>query len=253
MTTPQIIFQDIHKAFDGVPVLQGFSLEVAAGEHLSLIGPSGSGKSTILRLLMTLESPDAGRIAIDGEAMWENGAHLDRAGRKRQHHLRRRVGMVFQHFHLFPHLRVLDNLTLAPVQTGLCQTKQARDRAVELLDQVGLADKAEAWPDQLSGGQKQRVAIARALAMQPDIMLFDEPTSALDPELVGEVLTVIRDLASREDMTMLLVTHQMDVVRAIADRVCFLDGGLLVEQGSPDEILDRPGTARIKQFLGALS
>ena len=252
MSVSQIRFESVEKAFGGVPVLQGFDLEVADGEHVALIGPSGSGKSTVLRLLMTLERPDAGRILIDGEPLWPGGGRLDRAGRRQQDRLRRRIGMVFQHFHLFPHLRILDNITLAPVQTGVHEGAEADKRGMELLDQVGLADKAEAWPDQLSGGQQQRVAIARALAMEPDIMLFDEPTSALDPELVGEVLNVIRELASNADMTMLLVTHQMDVVRSISHRVCFLDGGVMLESGPPAEILDDPETDRIRNFLGAL-
>ncbi|WP_428267717.1 ectoine/hydroxyectoine ABC transporter ATP-binding protein EhuA [Haliangium sp.] len=236
----------VHKRFGELAVLNGLDLDVVRNQTVSLIGPSGSGKSTILRVLMTLERIDDGRIEIDGEDVWgtPTRAHL-RA-------IRRKLGMVFQHFNLFPHLSVLRNVTEAPVHVLGLSKDEARARAVELLAKVGMDEKVDAYPAQLSGGQKQRVAIARALAMEPEIMLFDEITSALDPELVGEVLTVLRQLAQAHSVTILLVTHQMDFAREVADQIVFLDGGRVVEQGPPAQVLDAPQEERTQAFLRRL-
>jgi polar amino acid transport system ATP-binding protein len=256
MTDPEplIRIQNLQKRFGETVVIDGFDLDVPRGSRIALIGPSGSGKSTILRLLMTLEVPSGGLIAIDGEPLWpeQDPERLDRAARLRQRRLALRIGMVFQHFNLFPHLSVLGNITLAPRLVSLRSKAAAEERARALLQQVGLAEKADSYPGQLSGGQKQRVAIARALAMEPDIMLFDEATSALDPELVGEVLGVIRDIASSGDMTMLFVTHQLHFVEQFADRVVMLDGGKVVEDGPPATVLREPSHERTKAFLAAL-
>jgi polar amino acid transport system ATP-binding protein len=234
------------KRYGSHTVLDGLDIGVAAGERVSLIGPSGSGKSTVLRLLMGLETLDAGRICLFGETLDE----VHRGGQGHAARLRQRVGMVFQHFHLFPHLRVIDNLCVAPIHV-LGQSKSAALASAEaLLARVGLADKAEAWPIQLSGGQKQRVAIARALAMQPELMLFDEVTSALDPELVEEVLSVLRQIAGESRMSMLLVTHEMRFAAEIADRVVFMEGGRIVEQGPPAQVIHDPQQARTRAFLG---
>ncbi|MFW5844919.1 MAG: amino acid ABC transporter ATP-binding protein [Planctomycetota bacterium] len=251
---PLISCQQVDKRFGPVEVLQGLDLDVASGEHLAIIGPSGSGKSTILRLLMTLEKPSGGSITVDGRELWPavGDAPLSREQRQIQHEIALQIGMVFQHFHLFPHLRVIDNIALAPVQTGMCGREEAEDRAAALLSQVGLDDKAGAWPGQLSGGQKQRVAIARALALEPRIMLFDEATSALDPELVGEVLGVIRHLARDTDMTMLFVTHQMGFAKEVAHRVLFIEGGRVHEEGTPDQLFSEPREQRTQDFLQAV-
>ena len=243
--------EGVVKRFGELTVLDRLDLSVRRGERLALIGPSGSGKSTILRVLMTLEPIDAGRVLFDGTDVWSQ----TRDGRERparEPHLRavrRRIGMVFQHFHLFPHLSVLRNCTEAPIRVLGLEPAAAEERARSLLDRVGLADKAEAWPAQLSGGQAQRVAIARALAMEPELMLFDEVTSALDPELVGEVLEVLRRLARETDTTLMIVTHQMRFAGEIADRVLFLDGGRIVEQGPPAEVLEAPTEERTRHFL----
>ena len=251
---PLIRIKGLEKAFGETVVIDGFDLDVERGSRMALIGPSGSGKSTILRLLMTLEVPSGGLIAIDGEPLWpeQQPDQLDHAARERQRRLALRIGMVFQHFNLFPHLSVLANITLAPRLVKDLGKQAAADRARSLLDRVGLADKADAYPGQLSGGQKQRVAIARALAMEPDIMLFDEATSALDPELVGEVLGVIRGIAEDGDMTMLFVTHQLHFVEQFADRVVMLDGGKAVEDGPPSVVLREPQHERTKAFLAAI-
>jgi len=236
------------KSYDAHTVLNGLEVSIAAGERVALIGPSGSGKSTLLRLLMGLEPLDAGQIRLFGEPLDES----HRRGQLHAAQLRQRVGMVFQHFHLFPHLRVIDNLCAAPIHV-LGQSKPAAQANAEtLLAKVGLADKAQAWPSQLSGGQKQRVAIARALAMQPELMLFDEVTSALDPELVEEVLVVLRQIAHESQMSMLLVTHEMRFAAEIADRVVFMEGGRIVEQGPPQQVLQDPQQARTRAFLGLL-
>jgi len=251
---PIVRFAGVRKSFDGVDVLRDLDFEVAPRERVALIGPSGSGKSTILRILMTLEAIQAGRVEVDGELLWDvpPGSAPAAPDPRRLRVVRSKVGMVFQQFNLFPHMTVLDNLTLAPRRVQGLEPGEAEARALALLRRVGLAEKAGARPAQLSGGQKQRVAIARALALEPRIMLFDEVTSALDPELVGEVLAVLRELAREGRMTMLLVTHQMHFAREFADRVVFLDGGRVVEQGPPERILREPENERTRAFLRAV-
>ncbi|MCF3639670.1 ectoine/hydroxyectoine ABC transporter ATP-binding protein EhuA [Rhizobium sp. TRM95111] len=251
MAEPIIRIDTIAKSYGPLTVLDGLSMEVMPGEKLALIGPSGSGKTTILRILMTLEAINAGHIEVDGEQLYHmprNGG-LVPADERHLHRMREKIGMVFQHFNLFPHKCVLDNVTLAPMLTKGLAKAAAEKRAMELLDMVGLADKAKSMPAQLSGGQKQRVAIARALALSPKIMLFDEVTSALDPELVEEVLNVMRKLAAETDMTMLLVTHEMGFAHDFADRVLFFDRGKIVEAGKPDEIFKNPKQERTQTFL----
>ncbi|MFC3630449.1 ectoine/hydroxyectoine ABC transporter ATP-binding protein EhuA [Paracoccus angustae] len=251
MDQPIIRIQNLQKSFGTLTVIDGLSFDVMKGEKLALIGPSGSGKTTILRILMTLEDISGGRIEVCGEPLYHmarNGADVP-ADEAHLHRMRRHIGMVFQHFNLFPHKSVLQNITLAPVLTKGERRADAERRARELLDMVGLADKADYMPSQLSGGQKQRVAIARALALQPQIMLFDEVTSALDPELVEEVLEVMQRLARETDMTMLLVTHEMGFAHDFADRVLFFDKGRIVEQGPPDQIFTAPQEDRTKSFL----
>ncbi|MAL80667.1 MAG: ectoine/hydroxyectoine ABC transporter ATP-binding protein EhuA [Sneathiella sp.] len=249
--SPIIEVKDISKSFGSHQVLKDLSFDVQPGEKLALIGPSGSGKTTILRILMTLETIDGGVIRIDGEPLWhmEKEGQLVPANEAHLHRMRTKVGMVFQLFNLFPHKTVLDNITMAPILTKGISRSDAKARAMELLDMVGLADKATAKPAQLSGGQKQRVAIARALALQPKIMLFDEVTSALDPEIVEEVLGVMRKLAAETDMTMLLVTHEMGFAHDFADRVLFFDAGRIIEQGPPDQIFRAPQEERTQLFL----
>ncbi len=254
MTDPIIKFDSVGKRFGAITVLDDLDFEVANGEKVTIIGPSGSGKSTILRILMTLETISDGVVYVAGEPLWHErrGDELVPASEAHLREMRRHLGMVFQSFNLFPHMSVLRNLTEAPVRVLGLSKSEARDRARELLDMVGLADQAEKFPHQLSGGQQQRVAIARALAMRPRIMLFDEPTSALDPELVGEVQAVIRRLAEEHDLTMLLVTHEMRFAREISDRVCFIDGGRIREQGPPEELFTDPKEERTRDFLQAV-
>lgn len=235
-----IELRGVTKAFGTNAVLRGIDLRVDAHEVVALIGPSGSGKSTILKCINGLERVDAGQVVVDGIDLSQPGADLDRA--------RRRVGIVFQSFNLFPHLCVLDNVTLAPRRVLGRGRAEAEKAAAELLERFGLSDKADDYPDRLSGGQQQRVAIVRALAMAPTVMLFDEVTSALDPELVGDVLEVIRELAVA-GMTMLLATHEMGFAREIANRVCFLDSGLVVEEGPPEQMFTAPTQARTQAFL----
>jgi ABC-type polar amino acid transport system ATPase subunit len=230
----------VRKSFGDNLVLEGIDLEVSAGEVLVIIGPSGSGKSTLLRCVNLLEPVDSGRVFFEGQEITRKGTDVSA--------IRTRIGMVFQQFNLFPHLKVMDNLTLATRRIRRVPRADAERRAHELLTRVGLAEKAEQYPHQLSGGQQQRVAIARALMMEPHVMLFDEVTSALDPELVGEVLIVMRDLA-RSGMTMLVVTHEMQFAREVGDRVVFLDQGRIVEQGAPLDVLDRPREERTRRFL----
>ncbi|AEG55456.1 ectoine/hydroxyectoine ABC transporter ATP-binding protein EhuA (plasmid) [Sinorhizobium meliloti WSM1022] len=251
MSQPIIRIDNIVKRYGPLTVLDGLSMEVMPGEKLALIGPSGSGKTTILRILMTLETISDGFIQVDGEQLYhmKKAGNLVPADERHLHKMREKIGMVFQHFNLFPHKCVLDNVTLAPMLTKGMARAQAEKRAMELLDMVGLADKAKSMPAQLSGGQKQRVAIARALALSPKIMLFDEVTSALDPELVEEVLNVMRKLASETDMTMLLVTHEMGFAHDFADRVLFFDRGKIVEEGKPEDIFRHPKQERTQTFL----
>ena len=235
-----ITVKNLHKSFTDLDVLKGIDEHITPGEVVVVIGPSGSGKSTFLRCLNRLEEPTEGEIYIDGELFTTKDVDVNK--------VRQKMGMVFQHFNLFPHLTIEENITLAPVLLKKMTKQEAHDKAMELLDMVGLQDKAAAYPIQLSGGQKQRVAIARALAMNPEIMLFDEPTSALDPEMVGEVLDVMKDLA-RKGMTMVIVTHEMGFAREVASRVLFMDGGVIVESGTPEEIFTNPKSDRTKEFL----
>ena len=244
-----IRYRNVCKSFGDNVVLDGLSLEIPKGEKLAIIGPSGSGKTTILRLLMGLERPTAGQILLDGELVWDEPGKLEEA---RVHRARRRLGFVFQQFNLFPHMTVLQNVTAGLIYTRKTPPEQAKAHAMEMLDLVGLVEKAPQFPSQLSGGQQQRVAIARALAMGPDVMLFDEPTSSLDPELVGDVLKVIRDVASSSNMTMLLVTHEMRFARQVADRVAFCDSGCVVELAPPEELFTDPKESRTRVFLDAV-
>ncbi|MGV9295541.1 MULTISPECIES: amino acid ABC transporter ATP-binding protein [Amycolatopsis] len=248
--TPVVSAQKVCKSFGSLDVLKGIDLEVHDREVLCLIGPSGSGKSTLLRCINHLEKIDAGRLYVDGVLVGyrERGGRLHELRDKEIAEQRKNIGMVFQRFNLFPHMTALENVMEAPVQVRREPRGQVRERALELLDRVGLADKARSYPGQLSGGQQQRVAIARALAMQPKLMLFDEPTSALDPELVGDVLGVMRQLA-KDGMTMVVVTHEMQFAREVADKVFFMDGGVVVESGSPDEVIGDPKHERTKAFL----
>jgi polar amino acid transport system ATP-binding protein len=244
---------NVTKSFHGNEVLKGIDLEVAQREVVCLLGPSGSGKTTFLRCINQLEDINGGRIWVDGELT----GYVDKAGRLHRRtnkdiaRQRRQIGMVFQRFNLFPHKTALENVTEAPVQVGGKSKAEANRRGLDLLERVGLSDRCDHYPAQLSGGQQQRVAIARALAMDPKLMLFDEPTSALDPELVGEVLTVMRELA-QQGMTMIVVTHEMGFAHEVADRVVFMDAGVVVEQGSPSEVIDNPQHERTKAFLSRI-
>jgi len=238
--TAAIAIEGVHKSFGSVEVLQGVDVEVQERNAVCLIGASGSGKSTLLRCVNLLEPVDSGRILVHGDEITARNVDANR--------VRRRIGIVFQAFNLFPHMSVLENVTLGPRKALKAPKREATDRATELLTRFGLADKRDEYPDRLSGGQQQRVAIVRALAMEPDIMLLDEVTSALDPELVGEVLGVIRDLA-QSGMTMLIATHEMGFAREIADRVCFLDQGRILEQGPPERIFTDPVEVRTQEFL----
>ncbi len=251
MTGTKIRFEKVLKAYGELRVLEDLDFHVDENEIVAIIGPSGSGKTTVLRVLMTLEGIQGGTIYVDGEplnVMNQDGS-LVPASKAHIRRIRSKIGMVFQNFNLFPHMTALENCIEAPIQTKGLPKAEATVEALELLEMVGLTDKRDHYPSQLSGGQQQRVAIARALAMRPEILLFDEPTSALDPEMVGEVLNVIRDLAKSGDFTILLVTHQMGFAREVSDRVCFFDGGVMVEEGRPDEVFGNPRNARLKQFL----
>lgn len=232
--------KNLHKYFGSLEVLKGIDCHIDKGECVCVIGPSGSGKSTFLRCLNLLETPTKGDIVIDDMHLTEKDFDVDA--------MRKRVGMVFQHFNLFPHLTILENVTLAPIRHKMMTEEQAKAKAMELLNRVGVGDKADNYPAQLSGGQKQRVAIARSLALSPEVMLFDEPTSALDPEMVGEVLEVMKQLA-QEGMTMVVVTHEMGFAREVANRVFFMDGGGILEEGTPEQIFDHPQEERTKTFL----
>ena len=236
----KVEIRGLHKYFGDNEVLRGIDCDIQAGEVVCVIGPSGSGKSTFLRCINCLEEPTAGTIKVDGHLMDAEAKNIDE--------LREDIGMVFQQFNLFPHLSVIDNVTLAPMLRRKMPKPEAEELAMQLLGRVGMADKAKAMPRSLSGGQKQRVAIARALAMRPGLMLFDEPTSALDPEMVGEVLDVMRQLA-QEGMTMVCVTHEMGFAREVADRVLFIDQGVIAEEGTPAEVFDNPQSPRTQNFL----
>ena len=235
-----ITVSNLCKSFGGLEVLKGVNVEIDKGDVICVIGPSGSGKSTFLRCLNLLETPTSGSILFEGDELTDKKIDLNRH--------RQKMGMVFQQFNLFPHMTVLDNLTCAPIMLKKTPKAEAEKKAMELLARVGLADRADAWPNQLSGGQKQRVAIVRALCMEPDVMLFDEPTSALDPEMVGEVLDVRKELA-KSGMTMVVVTHEMGFAREVASRVLFLDDGVIAEEGTPDEIFGAPKGERLQSFL----
>lgn len=250
MSSPLIRFADVNKRFGPLNVLDRFNFSVQPGEKVTLIGPSGSGKSTVLRILMTLEPFQEGTLTLGDLSYHEpNGRGRFKASEKHLREVRKSVGMVFQSFNLFPHMSVLRNIVEAPIAVLGMRRDEAEARALELLRLVGLLEKRDQFPSQLSGGQQQRVAIARAMAMRPRVLLFDEPTSALDPQLVGEVLGVIRTLAHEHDLTMLLVTHEMRFAREISDRVCFFDAGRIVEQGAPDRIFSSPEQPRTQEFL----
>ncbi|MTH79136.1 ectoine/hydroxyectoine ABC transporter ATP-binding protein EhuA [Paracoccus aestuariivivens] len=253
MNDPIIRFDNVVKRFGDHTVLDELNFDIRKGEKVTIIGPSGSGKSTVLRILMTLEGIEGGVVHVGGEPLWhEHGpVGLVPASQAHLHRMRGQLGMVFQQFNLFPHMTVLRNITEAPVKVLGLGKAEARDRAEELLELVGLSDHAQKYPHQLSGGQQQRVGIARALAMRPNILLFDEPTSALDPELVGEVLNVIGQLSEEHDLTMLLVTHEMRFAREISDRILFFDQGRIVEEGSPAQLFTSPQRERTREFLGS--
>ncbi|KNX37948.1 amino acid ABC transporter ATP-binding protein [Luteipulveratus halotolerans] len=247
-----ITFEGVSKSWGDNHVLRSLDFQVQPGEKVSIIGPSGSGKTTILRILMTLETPGEGVVRVGGRTLWDvpQGGKAKETGETRA--ARRDIGMVFQSFNLFPHMTALANVMEAPVKVAKVPKEQARSEALELLDVVGLADHVDKKPPKLSGGQQQRVAIARALAMKPRVLLFDEPTSALDPELIGDVLAVIRDLAHRSDMTMLMVTHEMRFAEEISDQVVMFDSGSVVEQGPPAQVLKAPQHERTQRFLRAV-
>jgi len=235
--------ENMTKSFGKDVVLKEISTEINKGDIIAIIGPSGCGKSTFIRTLNLLEQPTEGAIYVDGENIMDKKVDINK--------IRQKVGMVFQHFNLFPNLTILDNITLAPVKTGHMSEEDAKKKAMELLDRVGLADKAKAYPDTLSGGQKQRIAIVRALAMNPKILLFDEPTSALDPEMVGEVLSLMKDLA-KDGMTMVVVTHEMGFAKEVANRVMFFDEQIIKEEGSPEEVFENPKSERLQNFLSCI-
>jgi polar amino acid transport system ATP-binding protein len=250
MSEPMVRAEAVHKRFGRHEVLKGITMQVARGDVMVLLGPSGSGKSTFLRCINHLEKINSGRLSVDGELVGyrQVGDALHELRESEVARKRSEIGMLFQHFNLFPHMTALENVTCAPMQVKNVPRPQASARARELLERVGLADKVDAYPAQLSGGQQQRVAIARALAMEPKLMLFDEPTSALDPELVGDVLAAMQQLA-RDGMTMIVVTHEMGFAREVADTVVFMDGGVVVESGRPADILDTPRHERTRAFL----
>ena len=251
---PMVSFKKVTKRYGDLVVLDSLDLDVAEGEMVTVIGPSGSGKTTVLRMLMTLETINGGVIYVDGKPLTHmpNGDGLKPANSRHLRQMRSNIGMCFQHFNLFPHMTALENCMEGPVHVLGLQKKEARERAEELLEMVGMADKRDQHPSRLSGGQQQRVAIARALAMRPKVMLFDEVTSALDPEVIGEVTHVIRRLVAEYNLTMLMVTHQMGFAKDISDRVCFFFGGRIEEQGSPEELFGNPQKERTQQFLSAV-
>ncbi len=243
ITEPLIQVQNLTKAFGDHVVLNGITTEIHQGEVVAIIGPSGCGKSTFLRSMNLLEQPTSGRILFEGTDITDKSVDINK--------MRQKIGMVFQQFNLFPNYTIKDNITLAPIKLGLMNAKEAEQRAMELLERVGLPERADSYPSQLSGGQKQRIAIARSLAMNPDVMLFDEPTSALDPEMVGEVLELMRELA-RDGMTMVVVTHEMGFAREVANRVMFIDEGNIQEENNPTEFFGNPKNPRLKEFLSKI-
>ncbi|AKO51175.1 arginine ABC transporter ATP-binding protein [Marinobacter psychrophilus] len=251
---PMVRFQNVTKKYGSLVVLDGLNLDVAEGEMVTIIGPSGSGKTTVLRMLMTLETIDSGVIYVDGEPLthMEKNGRLVRANAAHLRLIRSKIGMCFQHFNLFPHMTALGNCIEGPMQVLGLSKQEAEERALELLDLVGMAEKRDQHPSRLSGGQQQRVAIARALAMRPKVMLFDEVTSALDPEVISEVTSVIRRLVDQHNLTMLMVTHQIGFAREISDRICLFFDGKIEEQGSPEMLLDNPQNERTQQFLSAV-
>jgi polar amino acid transport system ATP-binding protein len=251
-SSTEIQFSGVSKSWGENHVLRELDFSVKAGQKVSIIGPSGSGKTTILRILMTLEAPDTGVVSVGGDTLWDVSSQGRWKETKQMRATRRKVGMVFQQFNLFPHMTALENVVEAPIHVLGMTKKDAIARAIELLEMVGLKDHMNHMPPQLSGGQQQRVAIARALAMRPRVMLFDEPTSALDPELIGEVLNVIRHLASTTDMTMLMVTHEMRFAQEISDEVVMFDKGVVVEKGAPSQIFSNPKHERTRRFLNAV-
>ncbi len=249
---PIVKYIDVQKSFGDTHVLKGINLDIYPSEKIAIIGPSGSGKTTIIRLLMTLEEPTEGDIIVDGENLWKmesKRGEMVRANDKHLHQMRDDIGMVFQHFNLFPHKTILDNCVMPLISVRNMNKNEAIELSTEMLERVGLGDKLDMYPASLSGGQKQRVAMARALVMKPKIMLFDEVTSALDPELVGEVLEVIRDLAMHEEMAMVMVTHEMDFALEIADRVLFLDEGVIAESGTASDVIEKSENPRLQDFL----
>jgi polar amino acid transport system ATP-binding protein len=249
---PMITFKDVSKSWGDNQVLRTLCFDVMPGEKVSIIGPSGSGKTTILRILMTLETPDQGLVTVNGQTLWDVPPGGRAKETKQMRAARRNVGMVFQQFNLFPHMTALENVMEAPLKVLKLDKEEARARGVDLLNMVGLSRHMDHKPPKLSGGQQQRVAIARAMAMRPKVMLFDEPTSALDPELIGEVLEVIRELAHSSDMTMLMVTHEMRFAEEISDQVVMFDHGAVVERGGPHEIFKSPREERTRKFLSAV-
>lgn len=248
---PIVKFRDVHKSFGDMKVLKGINLDIKPAEKVAVIGPSGSGKTTIIRMLMTLEEPTSGDIFVKNQNLWkmEKKGKLVPADEKHLRKIRGDIGMVFQHFNLFPHMTILENCMVAPIHVKKMDKSEARDLSIEMLTKVGLQDHLNKYPDQLSGGQKQRVAMARALVMKPIVMLFDEVTSALDPELVGEVLEVIRGIAEEGKTAMILVTHEMDFALEVADRVVFLDNGVICEDGTPSEVIEHSENERLQSFL----
>ena len=243
-STIKVHVEHLKKSFGNLEVLKDINIDITEGEVVTVIGPSGSGKSTFLRCLNRLETLTGGKVLVNGFDLGDKKVNINK--------VRENIGMVFQHFNLFPNMSVIENIMLAPVELKIKTKDEARTEGMKLLERVGLVEKADVYPQQLSGGQKQRVAIARALAMNPSVMLFDEPTSALDPEMVGEVLNVMKELA-QNGMTMICVTHEMGFAREVADKVVFMDGGVVVEQGSPSEVFNNPQNERTKQFLKAIS
>lgn len=251
MSEPIVQFRNVKKAFGKTQILKGIDLDIHESEKIAVIGPSGSGKTTLIRMLMTLEEPSSGDILVNGKNLWKmkKNDKFVTANEKYLRSIRGDIGMVFQHFNLFPHMTVLENCMIAPIQVKNELKEEVRERSIAMLERVGLGSKLNNYPSQLSGGQKQRVAMARALVMRPKIMLFDEVTSALDPELVGEVLEVIRDIAKNDNMAMILVTHEMDFALDIADKVLFLDKGVIAEQGTASQVIENSENERLQTFL----